>query len=249
MGVFRFKRFSVKDDISAMKVGTDGVLLGAVTDVREGDREVLDIGTGTGLVALMLAQRLADVSDEFTVTGIDIDSGASKEANENFDNSPWPSHLRSVNLSLAGFSDSFPDIKFDIIVSNPPFYDSSLKAPDSRRNLARHFSEGEPSLSYKDILAYAECHLSENGLAWLILPAAVEEDVLRSGRELGLWPRKILRIRTVRTKAPSRIIMSFGLGRAEPECDELTLLDDERRRTSRHASLTGEYYLTNLTTH
>ncbi len=129
MGVFHFKKFDVCDDRSAMKVGTDGVLLGSATEVSMNITSALDIGTGCGLVALMLAQRLAQVSEAFRVTGIDIEEGAAADAEVNFRQSPWRSHLCSMNMSLKALEATSPEMSFDLIVSNPPYYDNSLEAP------------------------------------------------------------------------------------------------------------------------
>ena len=183
MGVFHFKKFDVCDDRSAMKVGTDGVLLGSATEVSMNITSALDIGTGCGLVALMLAQRLAQVSEAFRVTGIDIEEGAAADAEVNFRQSPWRSHLCSMNMSLKALEATSPEMSFDLIVSNPPYYDNSLEAPNVKRNVARHtggtlmnipYSEG--FLSYKEILEYAKAHLAEDGSLWLILP--VEEELV-----------------------------------------------------------------------
>ena len=128
-----------------MKVNTDGVLLGAATEVFQEDRHVLDIGTGTGTVALMIAQRLSDIKKDegWNVEGIDIDSPSAEEAAGNFSLSPWRGHLEAANAGLAGFRKANPDSRYDLIVSNPPYYDNSLQAPEARRNAARHTGDPE----------------------------------------------------------------------------------------------------------
>ncbi len=250
MGVFHFKKFDVCDDRSAMKVGTDGVLLGSATEVSMNNTSALDIGTGCGLVALMLAQRLAQVSEAFRMTGIDIEEGAAADAAENFRRSPWRIHLCSMNMSLKAFEATFPEMNFDLIVSNPPYYDNSLEAPNVKRNVARHtggalmnipYSEGV--LSYKEILEYAKAHLAEDGSLWLILPADQEKGLLRYARMLRFEEYEILRIKSVARKPPSRIIVAFRKGRTMPVEEELVLLDEKGRRTLEHASLTKDYYL------
>ena len=128
-GAFRFKRFTVHQDRCAMKVGTDGVLLGAWTPLRPTDRRLLDIGTGTGLIALMLAQR----APEAEVTGIDIDDVS--QARENAAASPWGGRLHFVQTPVQTFA---PAGRFDRIVSNPPFFDATLPSPDAGRTTARH---------------------------------------------------------------------------------------------------------------
>ena len=161
MSIFRFKHFSVENTESAMKVNTDGVLLGALMTVRPEDRMCLDIGTGTGTVALMAAQRMSFIgacSDgACSITGIDIDGASAREAGLNFAASPWPGMLRSLHLSLSDFAGSAEPHGFDHIFSNPPYYDLSLSAPDARRNVARHTD----SLSYREIMKEMEYSIDD----------------------------------------------------------------------------------------
>ena len=141
MSVFRFKKFEVRNEKSAMKVNTDGVLLGIAAPVNSSDSNILDIGTGTGTIALILAQRLHDtcgITDNVSIAGIDIDAPAAEEAGINFSNSPWADSLTAKNISLEDFSAETGDRKFDLIVSNPPYYDASLTNPDARKTTARH---------------------------------------------------------------------------------------------------------------
>ena len=128
--MFRFKQFAVRQDRCPMKVGTDGVLLGAWAEVRPGDRRMLDVGTGTGLIALMLAQRSAA-----WITAVDIDVECATQAAENFAASPWADRLDAVSVAVQRYD---PVEKFDLIVSNPPYYVDSLLSPDEGRNTARH---------------------------------------------------------------------------------------------------------------
>ncbi len=256
--VFRFKRFDVANRRSAMKVNTDGVLLGAVTEVLGSDLNILDIGTGTGTVALMLAQRreeaagLAGKDDGWRITGIDIDQDSAAEAAENFRNSPWNSHLAALNLSLRRFTDHpATGGGLDLIVSNPPYYDNSLQAPERRRNTARHTGDPESPagcdvLSYREILEYASSALSQDGRVSIVLPADQENALLRHARMCGFLPWKILRVKTVERKPVSRVIVRFkrrAAAPAVPEEETLTLLDGEGRRTCRHASLVEDFYL------
>lgn len=253
MSVFRFKRFSVRNERSAMKVNTDGVLLGAATTVLPGDRRVLDVGTGTGTVALMIAQRLeAECSGpDWHIQGIDIDTPSAEEAAENFGQSPWREHLEAVNLGLAAFNAANSGGGYDLIVSNPPYYDNSLQAPEARRNSARHTGgpedpAGTESLSYRGILEYASEALDEYGRVSMILPSDQEKALLRHARMCGFVPWKILRIRTVERKPVSRLIVQFvrrGRFGDSPQEELLTLLDERGRRTSQQASLVTDYYL------
>lgn len=253
MSVFHFKRFDVRNERSAMKVNTDGVLLGAATEVFQEDRHVLDIGTGTGTVALMIAQRLYDIKKDggWNVQGIDIDSPSAEEAAGNFSLSPWRGHLEAANAGLAGFRKANPDSRYDLIVSNPPYYDNSLQAPEARRNSARHTGDPESqngieSLSYREILEYASEALDEYGRVSVILPSDQEKALLRHAGMCGFVPWKILRIKTVERKPVSRLIVQFKRRTVvtEPPLEEtLTLLDERGRRTSQHASLITDYCL------
>ena len=128
--MFRFKQFAVRQDRCPMKVGTDGVLLGAWAEVRPGDRRMLDVGTGTGLIALMLAQRSAA-----RITAVDVDAECATQAAENFAASPWADRLDAVAVAVQRYD---PVERFDLIVSNPPYYVDSLLSPDEGRNTARH---------------------------------------------------------------------------------------------------------------
>lgn len=255
MGLFRFKQFSVANVRSAMKVNTDGVLLGAVADVLPSDREVLDIGTGTGVVALMVAQRLSAVAPEYHVQGIDIDAPSAEEAGENFRNSPWAGHLDAEHVSLAlhdrNTLQGGEQVMYDLIVSNPPYYDNSLETPERRRNTARHTGDGSSaSLSYREILEYASGHLRQEGRLAMILPADQEKALLRYARmcRFHLW--KIMRVRTLERKPAARILVQFKLegpdgrhGKDDAVAEELVLTDKEGKRTSQHASLVTDYLL------
>lgn len=158
MSAFRFKQFEVEQGDAAMKVGTDGVLLGAWVDTRGADR-ILDIGTGTGVIALMMAQRSAAQ----TIVGVDIDAVATARANSNFGISPWSDRLVAYNMPVQQYEGE----KFDLIVSNPPYFTDSLLCPDSRRTLARHTTE----LSLAELDSAVVRLLADSGRFALILPA------------------------------------------------------------------------------
>ncbi len=240
MSTFRFRRFSVANSESAMKVNTDGVLLGALMTLRAADRNCLDVGTGTGTVALMAAQRLYDagVSDA-RITAIDIDGPSAREAAVNFAGSPWPDMLEAKHLPLSGLSGPDVPAAFDHIFSNPPYYDLSLQAPDMRRNAARHTD----TLSYRELAAFAAEHLAADGILSMILPADSELWLLRHARMNGLQPVRIVRIRTVERKKPSRIVAEFSK-RHSGNCREqlLTLMKDGSF-TPEYRELTKPFYI------
>ena len=257
MGVFRFKKFEVVNERSAMKVNTDGVLLGAAMTILPSDRTMLDVGTGTGTIALMAAQRLSSailnsssvilnsssvILNEVKnprIDAIDIDEASASEASANFINSPWNSILKAHHLSLEEFAASAETV-YDLIFSNPPYFEDSLTAPDERKSTARHTSDG---LSYRDIFEFAKDRLSENGRVSLVLPADQEAALTRYARMCGLYLFRILRVRTVPRKAPSRIIAEFSRTRCTELSEELLTIQDEGKYTQEYLSLTGDFYL------
>ena len=246
MGVFRFKRFSVENDRSAMKVNTDGVLLGASMTLKPSDRLLLDIGTGTGTIALMAAQRLSDLDAlsglpaERSIYAIDIDEASAYEAGKNFEGSPWSDLLQVHHTSLDEFSEAFKDIRVDLIFSNPPYFEDSLTAPDKRKSTARHTSDG---LSYRDILDFASTNLADDGRVSLVLPSEQEHDLCRYARMNGLHLFRMVYVRTVPRKQPSRMIAEFSRCRCEaPESLDLTI-QNEGKYTSEYLSLMHEFYL------
>ena len=250
MGVFRFKEFEVVNERSAMKVNTDGVLLGAAMTILPSDRTMLDVGTGTGTIALMAAQRASSAIQNpsfvilnevknLRIDAIDIDEASASEASANFINSPWNSILKAHHLPLEEFAASAETV-YDLIFSNPPYFEDSLTAPDERKSTARHTSDG---LSYRDIFEFAKDRLSEKGRVSLVLPADQEAALTRYARMCGLYLFRILRVRTVPRKAPSRIIAEFSRTRCAELSEELLTIQDEGKYTQEYLSLTGDFYL------
>ncbi len=243
MGVFQFKRFNVVNERSAMKVNTDGVLLGAAMTIRPGDRRLLDIGTGTGTIALMAAQRALGIpgqaGDDVMIDAIDIDEPSATEAAENFKASPWSDHLHVHNLSLQEFAETGSE-KYDLIFSNPPYFEDSLTAPDERKSTARHTSDG---LSYRDIFEFAAERLTGSGRVALVLPADQEAPLCRYARMCGLHMFRILRIRTVERKAPIRIIAEFSRERCQTPSDGILTIMNKGKYTQEYLSLTHDFYL------
>ena len=247
--VFRFRKFEVANEKSAMKVNTDGVLLGAAVRIYPCDRDILDVGTGTGTIALMAAQRLCEEMERdgheaeahtYDITGLDIDGDSATEAQENFDRSPWKGHLKAVHAPLQEF---VPETAFDLILSNPPYFENSLRNPTERKADARHTD----SLSYRDLIIFAAAHLKEEGRLAIVLPAETERELCRYARMHSLFPSRILRIRTVPRKSVSRIVAEFSRTRKEIEEQELTI-QNKGEYTDEYLALTGNFYLFPKTT-
>lgn len=216
-----------------MKVGTDGVLLGAWADVRPADRRLLDIGTGTGLIALMLAQR----APEATVTGVDIDDVS--QARENGDASPWRDRLHFVQTPVQMFN---PAERFDLIVSNPPFFDASLPSPDEGRTTARH----TVSLTFSELCDAALRLLAPGGRLAVVLPCSeVRRFLLAAGGRLTTLRRTDVRT-TPRRPVKRTLLELVRTGDAEctPTTGELVIGTGEHEvYTPEYRALTGEFYL------
>lgn len=227
---FQFKQFTVWHDQCAMKVGTDGVLLGAWAPVESAQR-ILDIGTGTGLVALMLAQR-----SQATLVALEIEELAAAQAAENVARSPWQGRIEVLREDFKQYRS---DSKFDRIVSNPPYFARSLKCPDTQRSSARHH-EG---LSYEDLLQGVVPLLTENGTFTLVIPADASEEIKRIARRCALYPAQQLSVITKPHAAPKRTLITFGF--RQQACQVETLLTEIARHqySDEYIALTKEYYL------
>ena len=230
--MFHFKRFSLDDALCAMKIGTDGVILGAWADVKDATN-LLDVGTGSGLIALMVAQRSANAH----VEAIDIDEGAVEQARINVAASPWSER---VVVSLADVKGYNPSHKFDHIVTNPPFFNTSLQSPDERRALARHCT----TLGYDDIVAMAERLLCRGGRLSLILPAD-EASRFRRVAFGRLWLSRETSILSRVGENPKRSLMEFVLCDEPlmPRVDTIAIRSNDNSFSDEYRLMTEEYYL------
>ncbi len=228
-GVFRFKRFEVRNELAAMKVGTDGVLLGAVCPI-EGCVNALDVGTGTGLIALMLAQR----SESLRITAVEIDREAASEARLNVEASPWHDRIAVVEADFNKMvSEGFAE-RYDIVVSNPPYFSTELKSPDASRAMARH----EAGLSYDTLVASAPALLTPQGVMAFISPADREDDITMSVALRGLHITRLISVYTkIGAKTPSRLIWIIAT-RPTPMCREAVYIGSAEYR-----ELTSDFYL------
>jgi tRNA1Val (adenine37-N6)-methyltransferase len=228
-----------------MKVGTDGVLLGAWCPLgvdeatRQGKYKILDIGTGSGLIALMLAQRATSIDDTpIVIDTIDIDAGAAEQAKFNFEQSPWSKLLRIYQSSLQEWQS---EKEYDLIVSNPPYFQSSLKNPDAQRATARHTD----SLSYSELIKHSGRLLKNNGMLALVLPIKAEEEILSLATAAGLLPSHITYVHTKPGKPAKRILIALRKGDANGnvESKHFYIESEDSPRSEEYRKLTEEFYL------
>ncbi len=232
--VFQFKQFNIEQDRCAMKVGTDGVLLGAWTPLINNPYNILDIGTGTGLIALMLAQR----SNAEQIDAIEIDDNAYEQATENFENSPWNDRLYCYHAGLDEFVEEVEE-EFDLIVSNPPFYKDEYKSDNEQRDIARF----EDSLPFEELIEAADFFLSENGIFALIVPFKEEQVIIDLCLEKKLYPLKITRVKGTPTSEIKRSLLAFSRIEQPALVDELTIEISRHQYTPEYIELTKEFYL------
>lgn len=234
MPVFRFKQFSVRHDRSGMKVGTDGVMLGAWVRVHENLKRILDVGTGTGLIALMLAQRCAARID-----AIEIHAEACREARQNVHNSPWPGQINIEHRSLQEYVQTGPR-NYDLVISNPPYYRDAWKPETDSRALARHTG----SLSPEVLAAHASKILTSEGRLALILPSGMEDEVIKIASQHSLFPLRLARVRPTPEKAVIRVLLELQKNYSgAPDSEEFAIEIKRHVYTLEYMSLTGDFYL------
>ena len=218
-----------------MKIGTDGVLLGAWTPLDNNPFSVLDIGSGTGIIALMLAQR----SGAQQIDALEIDEDAYEQATDNFENSPWNDRLFCFHAGLDEFIEE-PEDEYDLIVSNPPFYSEDYKTDNDKRDLAR-FQDAMP---FEDLVEAADLLLSENGVLAVIIPFKEEEKFITLARDFDLFPIKITRVKGTPSAEVKRSLMAFSRSEiAVFPVDELIIETARHIYTPEYIDLTKEFYL------
>jgi tRNA1Val (adenine37-N6)-methyltransferase len=229
---FRFKQFTVHQDKCAMKVGTDAVLLGSWINPGSA-ASILDIGTGTGLLALMLAQRSFAVID-----AIDIDEGACLQARENFRISPWFTRLFIHKVALQTYADECSE-KYDLIVSNPPyFHDASLPSVESR-STARHAG----SLSFSELISGVKNLLAPDGRFCVVLPKKEGLEFMDLALANKLFCHRLVRVKTVADKPEKRLLMEFRQSVGIPTTEEIVIQEDAHRYSRQYIELTEPYYI------
>ncbi len=233
--MFQFKQFSVNQDRCAMKIGTDSVLLGAWSPIPENVFSVLDVGAGTGIIALMIAQR----SFAEQIDALEIDEDAYEQAVENFENSPWSDRLFCFHAGLDEFVEE-PEDEYDLIISNPPFYSENYSSGDEKRDQAR-FNDAMP---FEELIEAAALLLSENGIFSVIIPYKEEEKFIALAKECELFLMKITRVKGTPTTEIKRSLLAFS--RFETEdflVDELVIETSRHIYTEEYIALTKDFYL------
>ncbi len=231
---FVFKEFEVHQDQCAMKIGTDSVLLGAWVSLKGNPFSILDIGAGTGVIALMLAQR----SHAELIDAVEIDDNAYEQCVDNFEQSPWGDRLFCYHASLEEFAEEIED-KYDLIISNPPFYSEDYKTENNQRDLAR-FQDAMP---FNHLIESVSKLLSENGIFSIIIPFKEEASFIKLASEFGLFPNRILHVKGHPTSEIKRSLIEFSFRESDIKTEALIIETERHQYTQDYISLTKDFYL------
>lgn len=231
MSNFKFKQFEVAQDKSAMKIGTDGVLLGAWSDL-ENSRDILDIGCGTGLICLMAAQR----NPTALITGIELELNAFNQATENCNKSKWSNRISIIHSSFQSFKLSS---KFDLIISNPPFFSGSTKSEYLERNLARNTD----TLTFKYLIEKSKTLLNKNGKFIVIIPFSSKNQFCNLAKNNNLFLNKICFIKGSISSPTKRVMMDFSFTKSEIIKQKLTIEFKRHQYTNEYIDLCKDFYL------
>lgn len=230
MSSFTFKQFHINQQHCAMKVGTDGILLGAWADVS-GCQYILDMGSGTGLIALMMAQRSGP---NCHIVAVELDTSAAQQANANIQDSPWKNRISLVQDDVQHFLQNTTH-RFDLIVANPPYFEQGVACKNDGRTLARYVQQ-----SHLDWLTWAAERLSENGKISFVLPSKAAKTL---EKQTALFCIKQTDIITKIGKAPQRMLITFSKQPQTLEKDQLVIYDEKNQYTKEFVALTKDFYL------
>jgi tRNA1Val (adenine37-N6)-methyltransferase len=231
--IFQFKQFSVDQSGCAMKINTDGVLLGALAEADQ-PKSILDIGTGTGVIALMLAQRFKNAQ----IDAVEIDETAVQTAGRNFANSSFAERLTVYSMGFEQFFNQHPDIKYDLIVSNPPFFINSLKSLKANKELAKH-TDGD---FFKRLINNISKHLSPNGLGYLILPLETAELVKDLAIANKLYIKKTINIYSYKDSTPHREIVELSLDKTKADDEQFIIYDEPKVYSKQYQLLLKDFF-------
>jgi tRNA1Val (adenine37-N6)-methyltransferase len=231
---FKFKRFIIHQDRCAMKVGTDGVLLGAWAGINHNPQRILDIGAGTGLLALMLAQR----TNGETIDALEIEENAHEQCVENFENAPWADRLFCYHAGLDEFTDEM-EYQYDLIISNPPFFMEEVSSGNVSRDTARQ----NQSLPFEELLEGVTKLLAPKGTFATILPFKEEVSFLKMATHRGLFPNRITHVKGNRNSEIKRSLLEFSFRKTKISEDLLTIETERHQYTEKYMELTRPFYL------
>lgn len=234
MKPFKFKQFTINQDKCAMKIGTDGVLLGAWTSLKTKPFSILDIGAGTGILSLMLAQR----SDGEIIDAIEIDDDAYEQCVDNFEQSHWGDRLFCYHASLKEFTEEIED-KYDLIICNPPFYSEDYKTENTSRDMAR-FQDAMP---FDHIIESVSKLLSQEGLFSVIIPFKEEQTFIEIASRNKLHPNRILHVKGNPTSEIKRSLIEFSFRKSNIETQALVIETSRQQYTEDYINLTKDFYL------
>lgn len=233
MKPFKFKQFTIQQDKCAMKIGTDAVLLGAWTSLENNPFSILDIGAGTGILGLMLAQR----STSEVIDAIEIDEDAYEQCVDNFEESPWGDRLFCYHASLEEFIEEIED-QYDLIICNPPYYSEDYKTDNKSRDLAR-FQDAMP---FEHLIEGTSQLLSENGLFSVVIPFKEEDLFISLAAKYNLLPKRILHVRGNPTSELKRSLIEFSFGESNIATEELIIETERHQYTQDYINLTKDFY-------
>ena len=234
MKPFKFKQFTIHQDRCAMKIGTDGVLLGAWTSLVNHPETILDIGAGTGLLALMLAQRCGAE----TIDALEIDEEAYEQCVENFETSPWGDRLFCYHAGLDEFIDGIEDT-YDLIISNPPFFSEDVTSGNNARDVARQ----NQSLPFNELIEGVSKLLSPSGVFCTIIPFKEEIPFITLAERIGLYPQHITRVKGNPSSEIKRSLLEFTFYKNKALEDELVIEIERHQYTPKYTELTKSFYL------
>jgi len=231
---FQFKQFTIQQNKTAMKVGTDGVLLAAWVNLPKETNSILDVGSGTGLIALMMAQR----SDAETLDAVELNKEAYEQTVDNFENSNWADRLFCYHASFQQFTEEM-DEKYDFIISNPPFYTSTFKNLPNNRAMARHAE----SLSFEDLLYGTSKLLNDKGECAFIIPFEEEVNFIEIAKSNSLFPKRITRVKGNEKSDIKRSLLQFSKEVKTIEIKELIIEITRHNYTEAYKNLVKDFYL------
>ena len=238
---FKFKQFTIEQDRCAMKIGTDGVLLGAWTALQENTYNILDIGSGTGIITLMLAQR----SNAENIEAIELDDDAFEQCTENFENSPWGDRLFCFHAGFDEFVDEYTEVTpdeselYQLIVSNPPFYTEEVSSGDTARDTARQ----NTSLPFTELIEGVSKLLTKNGSFSTIIPFKEEKNFIALAATFNLFPKRITQVKGTAESPTKRSLLEFTFSKEKTTLNELVIEKERHQYTNDYIALTKDFYL------